>query len=250
MSRRLDLENFTAEKLAWHQLISATPGLSLPAKAVGGLLLHDLNPLQGGAWRGQDSMSELLGVSERQLRRLLSELKKAGFLDIEVQKGKGRTNRYFATVPTGIELFRPKSSETAEKSPDRMPEKRTPASSYPAKNRTPMTKKPDMDVRQYLYKPIKDSRTPLRPSPKPTPNPTPVIARFPNSDIRREVLALIGPEKTASYLDSAIWDPASRMIITPHAYAAERLREFAALYLAKENISVSFGVGEQARHAA
>ena len=246
MSRRLDLENFTAEKLAWHQLVSATPGLSLPAKAVAGLLLHDLNPLQGGAWRGQGSMSELLGVSERQLRRLLSELEKAGFLDIEIQKGRGRTNRYFATVPTGIELFRPKSSEAAEKAPDRTLEKRTPASSYLVKNRTPMTKKPDMDVRQYLYKPIKDSRTPQRPSSKPTP----LTARFPNPDIRREVLALIGPEKTASYLDSAIWDPATRMILTPHAYGAERLREFAGRYLAKESICVSVGVSEQSRRAA
>ena len=250
MSRRLDLDNFTAEKLAWHQLVSATPGLSLPAKAVAGLLLHDLNPLQGGAWRGQDSMSELLGVSERQLRRLLSELEKAGFLDIEIQKGRGRTNRYFATVPTGIELFRPKASEATEKAPECTPEKRTLASSYPVKNRTPMTKKPDMDVRQYLYKPIKDSRTPLRPSPKPTPKPTPVTARFPDPDIRREVLALIGPEKTASYLDSANWDAASRMILTPHAYGAERLREFAGRYLARESICVSVGVSEQSRRAA
>lgn len=246
MSRRLDLENFTAEKLAWHQLVSATPGLSLPAKAVAGLLLHDLNPLQGGAWRGQDSMSELLGVSERQLRRLLSELQQSGFIDIEIQKGRGRTNRYFATVPAGIELFRPKAGEATEMPPERTPEKWTPASSYPVKNRTPMTKKPDMDVRQYLYKPIKDSRTPLRRSPKPTP----VAARFPNPDIRREVLALIGPEKTASYLDSAIWDPASRMILTPHAYGAERLREFAGRYLARESICVSVGVSEQSRWTA
>lgn len=246
MSRRLDPDNFTAEKLAWHQLVSATPGLSLPAKAVAGLILHDLNPLQGGAWRGQDSMSELLGVSERQLRRLLSELQEAGFLDIEIHKGRGRTNRYFATVPTGIELFRPKASECTEKAPQTGTEKRTPASSYPAQNRTPMTKKPDMDGRQYLYKPIKDSRAPLRPSPKATP----VVACFPNPDIRREVLALIGPEKTASYLDSAIWDSVSRMIITPHAYGADRLREFAGRYLARENICVSFGISEQSRNAA
>ncbi|WP_406852978.1 hypothetical protein WEU32_04155 [Brevundimonas sp. BH3] len=246
MSRRLDPDNFTAEKLAWHQLVSATPGLSLPAKAVAGLILHDLNPLQGGAWRGQDSMSELLGVSERQLRRLLSELQAAGFLDIEIQKGRGRTNRYFATVPTGIELFRPKASECTEKAPETRTEKRTSASSYPAKNRTPMTKKPDMDGRQYLYKPIKDSRASLRPSPKLTP----VAACFPNPDIRREVLALIGPEKTASYLDSAIWDSVSRMIITPHAYGADRLREFAGRYLARENIGVSFGISEQSRQVA
>lgn len=246
MSRRLDPDNFTAEKLAWHQLVSATPGLSLPAKAVAGLLLHDLNPLQRGAWRGQDSMSELLGVSERQLRRLLSELQKAGFLDIDIQKGRGRTNRYFATVPTGIELFRRKASECTEKAPQTGTEKRTPTSSNPAQNRTPMTQKPDMDGRQYLYKPIKESRAPLRPSPKPTP----VAACFPNPDIRREVLALIGPEKTASYLDSAIWDSVSRMIITPHAYGADRLREFAGRYLARENIGVSFGVSEQSRHAA
>jgi len=246
MSRRLDLENFTAEKLAWHQLVSATPGLSLPAKAVAGLILHDLNLREGGSWRGMDSMGELLGVSVRHLRRLITELEVAGFLIKIVGKGKGNTNRYFATIPTGIELFRPQTSEVAEKDHDRRAEKRTSASSYSVENRTPMTQKPDMDVRQYLYKPIKDSRTPQRPSPKPTP----VTARFPNPDIRREVLALIGPEKTASYLDSAIWDAASRMILTPHAYGAERLREFVGRYLAREKIGVAVVVSEQFRRAA
>ena len=246
MSRRLDLENFTAEKLAWHQLVSATPGLSLPAKAVAGLILHDLNLREGGSWRGMDSMGELLGVSVRHLRRLITELEVAGFLIKIVGKGKGNTNRYFATVPAGIELFRPKASEATEKAREFTPENRTPVSSYPAKNRTPMTKKPDMDVRQYLYKPIKDSRTPQRPLPKPTP----VTARFSNPDIRQKVLNLIGPEKTASYLDSAIWDPAARMIIAPHTYGAERLREFAGRYLAREKICISVGVSEQSRRAA
>lgn len=188
MSRRLDIENFTAEKLAWHQLISATPGLSLPAKAVAGLLLHDLNPLQGGAWRGQDSMSELLGVSERQLRRVLSELQKAGFLDIEIQKGRGRTKRYFATVPTGIELIRPKASERSENASESRPE-----SGHPWQiKRTWMA--------DYTFIPLKtlERRSGRR-----------LIRRQPPQvfpDIRREELALIGPEKTASYLDSSFTD--------------------------------------------
>ncbi len=62
MSRLLDLENFVAEKLAWHQRIASDPTISLSAKAVAGFILHDLNASEGGAWRGQGSMAASLGV--------------------------------------------------------------------------------------------------------------------------------------------------------------------------------------------
>lgn len=86
MSRLLDLENFVAEKLAWHQRIASDPTVSLSAKAVAGFILHDLNASEGGAWRGQESMAAGLGVSARQLRRLLDELEVASYLQVEVRK--------------------------------------------------------------------------------------------------------------------------------------------------------------------
>lgn len=99
MSRPLDLENFVADKLAWHQQVATDPKLSLSAKAVAGLILHDLNADRGGAWRGQDSMASKLGVSVRQLRRLLKELEEASYLQVEVRSGCGRTNICRATRP-------------------------------------------------------------------------------------------------------------------------------------------------------
>jgi hypothetical protein len=134
MSRRLDPENFVAEKLAWHQRIASDPKISLQAKAVAGFILHDLKPCVGGAWRGQESMATSLGVSPRQLRRLLEELKTVNYLEIEVRKGRGRTNICRATLP----------DEAAE-----APE-----------NRTSATRKPITGDRQYLMNPLKDFAPP------------------------------------------------------------------------------------------
>lgn len=101
MSRRLDPENFCAEKLAWHKRIMRDPAVSRSAKSVVSLLVHDLNPCVGGAWRGQDSMAASLGLSDRQLRRLLKQLETAAYLQIEVRKGRSRTNIYRASrTPT------------------------------------------------------------------------------------------------------------------------------------------------------
>ena len=132
MSRRLDPENFVAEKLAWHQRIASDPKISLQAKAVAGFILHDLNPCEGGAWRGQESMATSLGVSPRQLRRLLDELKIANYLEIEVRKGRGRTNICRATLPgEAAETPQQRSSVTAQASANR-----SPASAQTPKNRT------------------------------------------------------------------------------------------------------------------
>ena len=87
MSRLLDPDNFVADKLAWHKRVAKDPKLSLGAKAAAGLLLHDLHPGPGGAWRGQESMAACLGLSVRHLRRALSELIEASYLQIEVGTG-------------------------------------------------------------------------------------------------------------------------------------------------------------------
>ena len=124
MSRRLDPENFGAGKLAWHQRIASDPKISLPAKAVAGFILHDLNPCEGGAWRGQESMAASLGVSPRQLRRLLEELQAADYLEVEVRRGRGRTNICRATLP----------DETAE-----APQNRSSATDQTCEKRTQAT---------------------------------------------------------------------------------------------------------------
>lgn len=139
MSRRLDPENFGAEKLAWHKRIMHDPAVSGSAKSVVSLLVHDLNRCVGGAWRGQDSMAASLGLSDRQLRRLLKQLEIAAYLQIEVRKGRSRTNIYRATLPDdAAEALEKRTSTT-----DQTPEKRTPTS-----------RKPDMGVRQFSYEPI------------------------------------------------------------------------------------------------
>jgi len=49
----------------------------------------NLSPRGSPLGRGQESMAASLGVSPRQLRRLLDELKTANYLEIEVRKGRG-----------------------------------------------------------------------------------------------------------------------------------------------------------------
>ena len=124
MSRRLDPENFCAEKLAWHKQIMRDPAVSRSAKSVVSLLVHDLNPCVGGAWRGQDSMAASLGLSDRQLRRLLKQLETAAYLQIEVRKGRSRTNIYRATLPDDAAGAPEKRTSTT----DQTKEKRTRAS--------------------------------------------------------------------------------------------------------------------------
>ena len=46
-------------------------------------------------------MAASLGLSDRQLRRLLKQLETAAYLQIEVRKGRSRTNIYRATLPDG-----------------------------------------------------------------------------------------------------------------------------------------------------
>jgi predicted ArsR family transcriptional regulator len=142
MSRLLDPENFVAEKLAWHQRIASDPTVSLSAKAVAGFILHDLNASEGGAWRGQESMAAGLGVSERQLRRLLEELEAASYLQGEVRRGRGRTNICRATLPDERAVASEKRTSTAAQTV----EKRTSTTVQTPKYRTLASRKPDRNI--------------------------------------------------------------------------------------------------------
>lgn len=240
MSRRLDPENFVAEKLAWHQRIASYPKISLQAKAVAGFILHDLNPCEGGAWRGQESMATSLGVSPRQLRRLLDELKIANYLEIEVRKGRGRTNICRATLPgEAAETPQQRSSVNAQASANR-----SPASAQTPKNRTSATRKPVIDDRQYLYDPIKRFRAAANRWPDGDTGTPTRAASFVQAHIRQTVVLIAGEGAAVSYLDRARWEPDSQRIVCTSPTAFARLKDLVGRPLAERGVPIALQTGE------
>lgn len=235
MSRRLDPENFVAEKLAWHQRIASDPTISLQAKAVAGFILHDLNPCEGGAWRGQESMATSLGVSPRQLRRLLDELQTADYLEVEVRRGRGRTNICRATLPDeAAETPQNRSSAT-----DQNREKRSQATAQPSENRTSATRKPVTGGRQYLYKPIKRFRAAESQRPNGGAGTPAQLIPFAQSDIRQAVVQIAGEGAAVSYLDHARWEPDERRILCTSPTAFARLKDLVGRPLAMRGVSIA-----------
>ena len=237
MIRPLDPDNFVADKLAWHQQIAMDPKLSMSAKAVAGLILHDLNGDRGGAWRGQKSMAACLGVCERQLRRLLNELAKSFYLQIEGANGRGRTNIYRATRPEqeDIAALQPAESRTPVTAQAR--KSRTQASGQSSESRTSTSPKPDTGGRQYLYDTIRFKRTPAkqlnsRHHQAVTPSP------FEQAEIRNAVVSLAGEDAAISYLDPATWDPDNRRIICRSRTGHARLRDRVGRALTAQGVTI------------
>ncbi len=235
MSRLLDLENFVAEKLAWHQRIASDPTVSLSAKAVAGFILHDLNVSEGGAWRGQDSMAAGLGVSARQLRRLLDELEAASYLQVEVRKGRGRTNICRATLPDE----RAVASENRTSTAAQTVEKRTSATVQTPKNRTSASRKPDMGDRQSLYDSTRRLPTPEGRRSGSGNRPLAQVDPFADADIRATVIRLAGEEATVSYLDPATWDADNNRIVCASPMGFGRLRGLVGDPLAAKGVSIA-----------
>lgn len=234
MSRLLDLEKFVAEKLAWNQRLIRDPSVSLSAKAVATFILHDLNASAGGAWRGQASMAASLGVSERQLRRLLDELEAASYLQVEVRKGRGRTNIYRATLPDERSV----ASENRTLTADQTLKKRTSATDQTPKNRTSAIRKPDMDVRQYHYDPIKRFSTPEGRRSGMGNRPLAQIGPFEQADVRAAVVRLAGEPATVSYLDTAIWDASESRIVCTSPTGFRKLCILVERHLAARGVSI------------
>lgn len=239
MSRFLDPENFVAEKLAWHQRIVTDPMLSVGAKAVAGLLLHDLNSAAGVAWRGQEGMAASLGQSDRQLRRHLADLQEAGYLEIHVRKGRSRTNIYRAIVPELVAEVAEKRTPTTAQTV----QNRTPASAQTPENRTSAVRKPDMGVRQFLYDPIRKF-----PAPAPRSTAPSMRRRFPYADLRHLVVSLGGEGAAASYLDPASWDPVDNRILCASDTAVTRLTELAGRLLRERGVSLARRAAEPSQH--
>lgn len=246
MSRRLDPENFVAEKLAWHQRIASDPKISLQAKAVAGFIMHDLNPCEGGAWRGQESMATSLGVSPRQLRRHLDELQSADYLEVEVRRGRGRTNICRATLPgEAAETPQKRSSVTAQASANR-----SPTTAQPPQNRTSATPKPVTDDRQYLYDPIKRFRVAANRRPDGDEGTPARAAPFVQADIRQAVVRIAGEGAAVSYLDRARWEPDGQRIVCTSPTAFARLKDLVGRPLAERGVSIALAACEARRLAA
>jgi DNA-binding PadR family transcriptional regulator len=227
MTRLLDPKNFVADKLAWHQQIAMDPAVSPSAKAVAGLILHDLNEHRGGAWRGQKSMASCLHLGERQLRRLLNELEKAGYLQIEGSKGRGRTNIYRATRPSQSETAATEPAENRSSASAQTKENRSQRSDQSAESRTSETQKADMGDRQYLYDSIRSTRTRPR--------------LFEEAQIRSLVVGLAGEEGAVSYLDPTRWDSRNRRIICRSRMGHDRLKEKAGRALFARGVTIVLG---------
>lgn len=245
MSRRLNLDDFVAEKLAWHERVTNDPRISLSAKAVASSIMHDLNVAQGGAWRGQDGMSKRLGCSDRHLRRLLEELEKASYIEIKGRRGRGLTNLYSATFPDDAAVTEKRTLVS-----DQAPEKRTPASGQARENRTSVSRKPDTGVRQFPYDSIRKippskSRRPIKGEGTPA-----QVDPFAQTDIRETVSRIVGEDATVSYLDPAVWDPDGYRIVCSSATGYTRLRELVGRPLAAKGVSIALRVRDAGQIAA
>lgn len=166
-----------------------------------------------------------------QLRRLLSELQQAGYLTVDVRRGRGRTNICVAALPDDAQDTNEKRSSAA----DQTSEKRTLTSAQPPENRTSASQKADVDVRQYHYEPIRRSSAASGGGSSGHSS----RATFANSEIRNWVVALAGEDAAKSYLDPSTWDARGKRIVCATSTGAARLLERAGSHLEAEGISVA-----------
>lgn len=249
MSRLLDVHNFVADKLAWHSRLMSDAALSLAAKGAGSLMLHDLNASQGGAWRGQESMAEKLGISSRQVRRALAELKAASYLEVDVGKGRGRTNVYRATIPSHENEpgTTPKNGTqvSAESSKNR-----TQVSAVEKENRTLAAEKQDTGVRQFLDDTITSPLPPRRRRSAGAGHdqaPAPPQSTFREAAIRARLTLQFGEPFVRSYLDPAAWEPTTRRVVCLSPTGHGRLKERAGRMLSEMGVGIDLDPGLHAR---
>lgn len=181
-------------------------------------------------------MATSLGVSPRQLRRLIEELQTADYLEIEVRRGRGRTNICRATLPgEAAETPQNRSSATAQTS-----EKRSQATVQTPENRTSATQKPVTGDRQYLYKPIKRFRAAESRRPDGGAGTPARLIPFAQIEIRQAVVQIAGEGAAVSYLDRARWEPDERRILCTSPTAFARLKDLVGRPLAARGVSISF----------
>lgn len=88
-------DRFTAEKLAWLDQVTADVSLShIGARLCTLLALRFLNRETGTAWPSQSILTEMLGISETTLKRVVKELRERRHIEVIVSSGRGRANEY------------------------------------------------------------------------------------------------------------------------------------------------------------
>ncbi len=246
MSRLLDVHDFVGDKLAWQHRALTHPDLSVTAKAVASLMMHDLNVTQGGAWRGQEGIAQLIGVCARQVRRALAELKAAGFLQIEVGKGRGRTNIYRALMPEADGEPGSLHAENRTQASSQSPQNRTQASSQNREKRTREARKQDTHVLQSLEKPFTPPYPPAHHRSATNPK-REITAVFLDRQVRDLVVSIGGEAAAVSYLDQARWDAAKRAVVCRSHTAFSRLQDRYRRPLADIGVSITLDPGRHAQ---
>ncbi|WP_295218459.1 hypothetical protein [uncultured Brevundimonas sp.] len=180
-------------------------------------------------------MAASLGVSPRQLRRLLEELQAADYLEIEVRRGRGRTNICRATVPdAAADAPQNRSSATVQTH-----ERRTQATTQTPEKRTSATRKPVTGDRQYLYEPINRFRAAENHRPDGGAGTPAQLIPFAQTEIRKAVVQIAGEGAAVSYLDHARWEPDERRIICTSPTAFARLKDLVGRPLATRGVSIA-----------
>lgn len=220
------------DKMAWHEQVLVDPDLSPLAKVVAGCILHDLNATTGDAWRGQAGIATMLGVTARGVQKALAALAAAGHIEITTAKGRGKTNRYRAVLKNtnGRSSFQPEKTNSRS---ERRPENTNSRSEKHERGfvqtleeslnppLSPQTVGPpgkeglgEGETGRVVGFPLTgtDRRPPQRPGPS-------------LDDIREVLRHRLGPGPFASYVEPAVWRAEDRVLVCPHGFAADRLRQ-------------------------
>ena len=94
----MDNESTEPYTLRWTWAIRDNEELSPGARLLG-LLLAAFCDSANECYPGREKLALLMGVSLSSIRRYLRELKDRDFIEITVNRGRNRTNRYLLTFP-------------------------------------------------------------------------------------------------------------------------------------------------------
>lgn len=97
-------KDWTSRRLAWIDAVAMDHRVSAEAFRLAHILgAKFMNPKTGDAWPSQETLAELLGIKERQVRKHLDALCAAGWIG-KRRGGKGKPNRYTMTGTQSADL--------------------------------------------------------------------------------------------------------------------------------------------------
>jgi DNA-binding MarR family transcriptional regulator len=89
-------QNYTNERMAWHELILRDPHLKPSEKVIAGLIMHMINREQGYAYPTIETLAEETGLSRSTVKRVLDQLRNLGWIWTE-EVGRNRSLHYHLT---------------------------------------------------------------------------------------------------------------------------------------------------------